>query len=297
MKGLLLLLFAAVPVRALDAEREELSVIGWDTACSVAVTHLAFPRLGDAIVAEPIGTQIGTLTIPPGGQKAAPDWKADWGGANSWSAGTAQKAVSELVAAGYDHRGFPEEIRPDRIAPQRDLEEIIRSTDTLGARGAKDWPEADWIPRRINYNRLATCALVVFERKQAGKPFFRYVLARLYNTSARVVRSRAHLNNGLLLFGEGDLPGALAETAIAAGLYPQGPANRYHHAAMMALSGYLEESIAELAEALKLKPEYRAQALKDLDFESVRKHPRFKALMKPPEKPAPGPKTGAKPRR
>lgn len=295
MNLVLLLLALAAPAKAVDAEREELSIIGWNTACSVAITHLAYPGLGEAIISEPIGTQIGALTIPPGEQKAKPDWKADWGGANSWSAGTAQKAISELVAAGYDHRGFPEEVRPDRIAPQRDLAEIIRTTDTLAARGARDWPEADWRLARINYNRLATCALVIFEKKQNHKPFFRYVLARLYNTQARSVRSRAHLNNGLLLFGEGDLPGALAETEIAAALYPEGPANRYHHAAMMALSGYLEDSIAELGEAIKLKEEYRAKALKDLDFESVQKHPRFKTLMKP-EQPVPAPKAVTPPR-
>lgn len=274
-------LLLATPARALDAEREELSVIGWNKACSVAVAHLAYPRLGQAVVGEPIAARIGALTIPPGAEDFTTDWKTDWAGANTWQAGPARKAMQNLIAAGYDHRGFLEEIRPDPIAPGRGLEELIRSTATLGLRATKDWPATDWRMARIDYNRLATCALVIFEKKQDGKPFYRYVLARLYNTQVRAERSRAHLTNGLLLFGAGELPGALAETGIAVSLYPEGPANHYHHGAMMALSGHLEGSIAELGQAIKLKPEYRAQALKDQDFEAVAKHPRFRALMRP----------------
>lgn len=276
-----LLLMLALPAAAVEVDREELAIIGWDTACSVAINHLGYPKLGEAIVGEPISTQIGTLTIRPGEQKSAAQWKVDWGGPNSWSAEPAQKAIKDLIAAGYDHRGFMELVRDEPVAGGRDLDEVILSTRNLEATKVQGWPGSEWRVAKIDYNRLATCAFLIFEKKGEAKPFYRYVLARVYNTQVRSLRSRAHLNNGLLLFGTGDLPGALAETGIAAALYPEAAANRYHYAAMLCLSGYLEEAIAELAEAIKLKPAYREQARKDQDFETVLKHPRFKALMKP----------------
>jgi tetratricopeptide (TPR) repeat protein len=273
--NLLLLALLTLPIKmasALEAGREELAVIGWNAACSVAVTHLAYPRLG-----EPIGAQIGTLSIAPGEEQAKTRWTIEWSGANSWLAGPARQAIQDLIAAGYDHRGFTEEIRPEPVAPGRDLEAVLVSTASLQARQAQGWPDEDWRLARIHFNRLGTCALVVFDKEG---PFFRYVLARIYNPQARAVRARAHLTNGLMLFGQSDLEGALAETRIAAAMHPEGAANRYHHAAMLCLSGYLQEAIAELSEAVKLKPEYRKKALKDIDFEAVAKQPRFRALMK-----------------
>lgn len=264
---LILLSFLPRAASALEAGKEELSIIGWNKACSVAVTHLSYPRPGQAVANEPIATRIGTLTVATGEEKARARWTIDWGGANSWLEKPAQEAMQSLIAAGYDDRGYREDIR-NGIAP---------STASLQARQDPGWPSSDWRLARLHFNRLGTCALAVFA--QEG-PLLRYVLTRVYNPKARSVRARAHLEEGLRLFDAGDLAGALDETGVAAAVYPEGAENRYHHAAMLCLSGELQESITELAEAVKLKPEYRKKALKDIDFESVAKQPRFRVLMK-----------------
>lgn len=281
----LTLLLAASPLSAQTAERTELAVLGWDGGCGVAINHLGYPRRGEAIYDEPVMARIGSIKIPAGKLKPEPRWEIAWDGANTWKPLEAKKALAELLAAGFDHRGFVETIRPEPAADKRDLDEVLRSTETLATRGPADWPAEPWRLAAIHYNRLANCALILYE----NGPLTRYVLTRIYNTSARPVRARAHLNNGLLLFEQGDLPGALAETGIAASLQPEEAVNRYHHAAMLSLSGRITTAIEELAEAVRLRPEYRAKAAKDLDFDNLRDIRGFRELVAEPAK-------GSKPR-
>lgn len=265
---------------AQSVEREEFAVLGWDGGCGVAINHLGYPHRGEAIYDEPVMARIGRVRIGPGKLQAEANWEIAWDGANTWKPLEAKKVLAELLAAGYDHRGFVERIRPEPAAQKRDLDDVLRSTETLATRGRADWPPAPWRLSAIHYNRLANCALIVYE----DGPRFRYVLSRIYNTAARPVRARAHLNNGLLLFDEGDLPGALAETGIAASLQPEEALNRYHHAAMLSLSGRITDALEELAEAVRLKPAYRAKAAADIDFENLRDIKGFRELVAEPAK-------------
>lgn len=272
----LTLLLAAAPAAAQSVEREDLAVLGWNKGCSVAVNHLGFPARGEAIYDEPVMTRIGTLTIGPGSQAVETYWSADWTGANTWKPDEARKLLTEFVASGYDFRGYVEKLRAEPAAPERpELEETLRSTATLAIRAKLDWPAPPWRLATINYNRTASCVLLIFEHDRR----FQYLLTRIYDMKARPERARAHLTNGLLLFNRGDLEGALAETSIAASMYPTGAANRYHHAAMLALTGELDKAIAELREAIKLNPRYREQARTERDFENLRDLPDFNALV------------------
>lgn len=282
--GLALLLLLPLSASAQEVEREQLAIVGWNNACSVAVNHLGFPFRGQAIYEDPVVTRIGTLTLAAGASKVVTKWEADWSGSNSWRPEEAKLLLSKYLAAGYTDRGYPETIRPARIAPGRGLEEIILSTATLGIRGAVDWPGPPWRLARIHYNRLSNCALVVFDDRRGEHALYRYVLTRVYNTAARPERARAHLTNGLLLFNEGELIGAKEETGIAASTYPQGALNHYHYAAMLANSGEVEQAMAELREAVAQREELRKKAAEDRDFENLRDIPAFKDLVKPAKK-------------
>lgn len=269
------MLLLAAPAAAQSVEREQLAVVGWSKACSVAVNHLGFPHRGEALYDEPVLARIGALTIAPGALEPEARWLVEWEGANTWKQDEARQAVSSLVAGGYDDPGFVEKIRAEPAVPERpELERIIRSTSTLGIRGGVRWPGAEWRLSEIHYNRTATCGLLVYESDRR----FAYVLARLFRPKARPERARAHLSSGLLLFEKGDLEGALAETGIAAAMYPTGAANRYHHGAMLALSGELEKALEEVKQAVALDASYRKKAAEDVDLDNLRDLPEFKRL-------------------
>lgn len=270
------MLLLAAPAAAQSVEREDFAVVGWRPDCSVAINHLGFPYRGEAIYDEPVFTRIGTVTIPPGAERPRASWTVEWDGANTWKPEEARKALRQLVAAGFDKRGYEERIGEAVIEERPDLSELLRSTASLRAKAGAAWPAPPWKLTRIVYSPLTTCALVVYEHDRR----FSYALARVHNTKVRPERARAHLTTGLLLFAKGDLEGALAETAAAAALYPDGAANRYHHAAMLSLSGELERAVEELREAVGLNPEYRAKAATDRDFENLQDLPAFRSLIK-----------------
>ncbi|MEK7858438.1 MAG: tetratricopeptide repeat protein [Elusimicrobiota bacterium] len=267
----------SVSTSAQTVDHEEFALIGWNDACSAAFSHYAYPVLGEAIVSEPIRTQVGTLTIGPGQQKAEVEWLVDWSGRNTWQEGPAKQAVAALAKT-YKAKGFVEHVRPDPIATRPGLEETIRSTSTFAVRSAQ-WPGPGWRFASAYISPLTTCALFLFEDENA-KARYTPVLARIYNPSARAIRARAHLANGLLLFNDGDLVGALAETGIAAAEAPENGPARYHHAAMLCLSGMLADALDELTAALKLDPRYKNKARQDKDFESLSRDRRFKDLLR-----------------
>ncbi len=269
---------SAAPAAAQSVDHEVLKFLGWNAACSLAIAHYSYPYIGEAIANEPIVTKIGTLTIPPGKNKSRADWGISWDGSKTWRPMIAGKTMNDFGEAGYGRPGYVETIRPEPIARRPGLEQLLRSTETLKARDRKGWPGKAWTLARIHYSPLTTCAFVLYELEEAQETFFNYRLVRIYNPAVRTQRARAHVENGLLLFKGGDIEGALEEMEIAAQLSPTtGPA-RYHHAALLTVSGHMDQALVELDAAIKLNPRYEKMALDNVDFDSLYNDARFKKL-------------------
>lgn len=274
MNAALLLALLALPAAALDIEREEYAVIGWDAGCGVAVERYAYPVFGQAIHGEPVVTRLGTLSIKPGENRVRTHWALEADGPNTWDQRAIARTKRELRKKGYDRPGYPERIRDAPAADAPGTRDVLLSTETLAAR-PEFWPDASWRLGAAHYNPLTTCALLVYEK--AGERY-KFILTRVYNPAVRDERARAHAANGRLLFDSGDLDGALAETGIAAALAPEVPLVRYHHAANLALTGRLSAAVAELKAVIKLDPRYAKRAAEDLDFESLRPRQDFQKL-------------------
>lgn len=273
------LFLAAHPVAGQSVERETFAVIGWNDACSVAVQQFGYATLGEAIKDEPVLSRIGTLSIPPGEEASRTEWAVDWRGAHTWNTETARKALQDLVAAGYKRPGFPEDIRVPQEGAPHPFEESIISTAAFSMRARFKWPGGDWRWDRVLYSPMGDCGLFLFSRRDDGRPFYRYTLMRFYNPSVRLQRAAAHLTNSRLLFEASDLEGALTEAATAARMRPDLASSRYRHAALLCLSGQLNDSVSELGEAIRLDPKLTAQARQDPDFAEISGFPRFRALM------------------
>lgn len=274
------LLFLALTARAAEVavDHEKLTLLGWGDGCSIAVDHRGFPPVGIAVASDPITAKIGVLSIAPGETAAKESWRLSLHGAWSWRPVEASRARKDLLAQGYVKPGTVEVLTGAPVSPERDLPRLLLTTDTLKAVSSKPYPGPEWTWTRIYYDPVASCALLYYERKEDARSFYDYRLVRVQNPAARADRALAHLTNGLIIFENGDLPGALAETAVAVTLAPDYAAGRYHHAALMSLSGIVEPAVDELEVAIKLDPQYKAKARKSKDFEPLRWHPKFKAL-------------------
>lgn len=276
-----LLVLSALPAGAqnvdeVNIDREEWHVVGWNDACGVAYTVLSYPKLGEAMAAEPFSTRVGTMLIPVEKEKAEAAWTLEADGALSYSQKALDKAEGDLKKGGYTRKGFPEIIQDVPVGDQPTLAERILSTTTLAPRLKTGWPDADWRWAGGDYNPLATCALLVFQSR--SQPWHHsFLLVRVYNPRARLDRSYAHASNAQLLFDSGNLDAAAVEADTAARLAPELPIARYEHAAMLALTGYTDQAVAELAAAVKLEPAYREKARDDRDFADLRSRPDFKA--------------------
>lgn len=280
--ALLLALLLAAPAAAQNMDdvrldREEWRTIGWNDACSVAFVHLAYPRLGDAIASEPIMTRVGTLGIAPGEEKSKLHWSLEADGALSWDARVVARTEKDLKKAGYARAGFPETIRSGPDGAQEGLAETLHSTSTLGARVKEGWPDAGWRWAAAEFNPLSTCALLVFESRER-KSFFRFHLVRVYDTRARIERARAHTTNARLIFDTGDADSAVLEARTGARLGPELAVARYHHAAMLAVTGHPNPAMAELAAAIAIDPKYKERARTDRDFDELAKGEDFRRL-------------------
>lgn len=278
---LLALLIFAWPgsASAVEIDREKFSFLGWNKACSAAFAHYGYPALGEELAEEPVKTRVGTLTIPPGSEEASASWTLARDGRLTWDPRAAAKAEKDLKAAGYGLKGREERVRPDPIAGGRDLETTLRSTATFATRATAGWPGEGFRLGTVHYSPLATCALLVYTKRAGEKDFYHPVLIRVGNPKVRAERARAHVTNALLLLAQGtDAQSALEEATIAVDLDPDGAAGHYHRAALLSLMGEVEKAVSELEAAVKLEPDYAARAREDQDFESLRWHPRYKAL-------------------
>jgi hypothetical protein len=274
------LLLAASPAAGQAVERETFAVLGWNDACSVAVQQLGYPALGEAIQDEPVLTRIGAITIAPGEDSPRTAWSVDWEGAHTWHKAAVQKALQGLAASGYRRPGFPEDIRSPEEGARSAADAVILSTATFGLRAEFKRPGGAWRWDQVRYSPLGDCGLFIFSRREDDHPFYRYFLRRFYSSSARMRRAQAHAENSRLLFAASELEAALAEAAIAARMEPELPAVRYRHAALLCLSGQLNECVAELGEAVRLDRKLAQQARTDPDFEEVYKFPGFRSLLR-----------------
>ncbi len=278
MHSLFLFAALAVPAAALNIEREEYKIIGWNDACSVALEHYAFPKLGEAIQDDPVMTRVGTLSITAQKPAAETRWALEADGANTYDEPAIRRIRRELREAGYNRTGFDEIIPASATAGPPGSVEIILSTAVLGARSGS-WPDAQqWRWGRAHYNPLGTCALLVYE-KIGERDRFQFLLTRIDNARARSDRGRAHATNGRRLFHNGDLDGALAETEIGAKLAPELADTHYHHAAMLALTGRIDDAMRELLISAKIDRRFVEKAAKDEDFDSLRGRQDFQELL------------------
>lgn len=92
-----------------------------------------------------------------------------------------------------------------------------------------------------------------------------------------------HNNIGIALAETGDLEGAVIEYKEALRLKPDNPKANYNLACVHALLGKPELAAPSLRTAIGLDAKYRDMAIKDNDFESVRKAPEIVALLGEPE--------------
>jgi len=273
------LLFASGAALGQQVERETFSVIGWNDGCSVAISHYGYPFLGQAAQSDPVLARVGALTIPPGAETAQTSWKLNSQGGAAWHPSASRTAVASLVAAGYDRPGFSETVRTERIASLPGLEETIRSTSTFALRDTAGWPGPDWRFDQVHYSPLDSCGLLVFFKGSPSRPFYRYLLLRFHNPLVRPQRAQAHVTNSRLLFDDSDLTGAAQEAEIAARMTPQVAAARYQNAVMLCLTGRLVDAEHELADTVKLDPQYKAQAREDPYLETLRFSPRFQGIV------------------
>lgn len=278
MRSLLFIALLAAPAAALDIEREEYKIIGWNDACSVAVERYAYPMFGEAVAGEPITSRIGTLAIVTEKPTVETRWVLEADGANTYDKAAIPAFRKKLRRAGYDRPGFSETIRDAATVESPGSAEVILSTGVLEAR-PDSWPDTgQWRLGHAHYNPLGTCALLVYE-KIGERDRFKFLLTRIYNASARSDRGRAHTTNGRLLFNNGDLPAALAETEIGAQMAPELGGTRYHYAAMLALNGRLDDAMSELLAAIKRDDRFAGKAAKDEDFDSLRSRQDFQELI------------------
>lgn len=289
VKALLLLALLAPRAAAFEFEHEEYKIIGWNNACGVAVERYAYAPLGHSSRKEPITSRVGTLSIVTALPVAQTRWVFEADGTRTFDPTEIERYRLKLLKAGFDRRGYDETIRNATTVESPGSAEVILSTASLDAR-PDFWPEpSEWRWAHAHYNPLGTCALLIYERIDRAESY-KFLLTRIYNASARVDRGRAHAVNGRLLFNQGDLAGALAETAIGAALAPELGGTRYQHAAMLTLNGRLDAGFDELQAAVKLDERFAEKAATDLDFESLRLRLDFRKLIlkqKHPSSPIP----------
>ena len=269
----------ALPAAAIDIEREDYKIIGWNDACGVAVERYAYPKLGQAIYGEPVTTRVGTIAIVTATPVVQTNWMLESDGPNTYDLRAIERLRKDLKKIGFERPGFAERIRLDVATSDKPgTADIIFSTATLEARPS-EWPGPEWRWAGAEYNPLTTCALLVYAR--AGeRERYKFVLTRIYNAASRGDRARAHTTNGRNLFDDGDLAGALTETETGAKTAPELAATRYHYAAMLALSGRDEEAMVELRAAIKRDARFADKAAEDLDFDSLRVRRDFLELVK-----------------
>jgi hypothetical protein len=234
--------------------------------------------MGSAMFNEPITMQIGTISLQEPAKTASVDWLLNIEGKSVWDPEKAAATIARLRKSGYLLQGSSETV-PSSATAWPEIDSVLLTTRSLGAFSPSGWPAKDFRLHRIHYSPMGTCALLLYHWDGSKeRDFFQFVLTRLRNPRAKVERALAHLDLANKLFEQGDLAGALAESAMAARGAQRDPEARYKHAAYLALSGWHEDALDELKLSLRLEQRNRGRAKDDPDFEGLRKDKRFRAL-------------------
>lgn len=284
-RGLLLLLLAATARGAMSPEEqrlkygyEEVVVLGWNEGCSVAIRHFRYPAVVEGSQADPASGRMGTVTLEPDQSRAAVKWALQVKEGSPYTSHYAAATQTSLQRVGYTRPGYVERVRPEPVVPGKGFERL-KSTGSLEVGYALPWASAPYAMSRIHYSPLGTCAFVVFERPGVPPNLFKYQLARV-PVEVRRKRAEAHVAHALALYHrQSDLYGALEEAEIAATMDPRLAQARYHYAALLATHGRNEEALKELREAVLLDDRYVKAATEAVEFEELRKQPRFKKAL------------------
>lgn len=258
---------------------DEFEFLGWSDACAAGVRYLSFPPTGTGLQGQPDTWAIGTLSLPPDGDALDQDWSFSGSSQKAWDPKPSERAVAELLRAGYSDAGLVETLRDAPVAGQPGLAELILTTAAFATARKVDWPPARYRLTEIRYHRLASCAFLIFRDHGSPRDSYRHRLVRLLDPGARRARARAHVSNGLLLYRAADHYGAEEELAIAARMAPDLGSALYEHAVILATHGRFEESFDRLEAAIARDKKYAALAREAVEFESVRGTERFKRLV------------------
>ncbi len=279
MLTILVAALLAAPARPEDRvviDHETWRVVGWNDSCSVALTKLSYPRLGDALSTEPYATRAGLMTLKSNQESGELRWTLESDGAASWDERYFNNSVEELKAAGYVKAGYPETVL-EAVGRQPLLAQTLLSTQTFASRLISGWPSKEWRMAGAHFNPLTTCVLLVFENRQTPRQYD-FLLTHTYNPRVRIERAYAHASNARLLFNDGNLDAGTLEAATAAALAPELAIGRYGYAALLALTGRHDEAMRELTAAVKLDRKYVQKAREDLDFHDLRSREDFRDL-------------------
>lgn len=148
-----------------------------------------------------------------------------------------------------------------------------------------DYPEA-----LRDYNRAIALAperpIAYSHRGQAYARLGRYTEALADYDRALALNPRyavAHNNRGLLYVKIEAYPEAMEAYQRAMALEPDWATPYYNAACAAALTQDVDRACTWLARAIGLRESYRAMAVRDTDLAALREHPRFKALVEPPD--------------
>jgi len=272
---------------AKKAGTDEFVIIGWNQGCSIALGYKSYPRLGKGMVGIPDEWRVGTVSLPPDSDTEVRTSSYD-PSKGYWDPSRWDHTVGKLKDARYDQPGYPEEIRAAEVTERPDIAASILSTGSLKVSQVVDWPDARFRFARVIYNPLGSCALLVYRDEKRPQQSYDFKLVRLSDVSVRRDRAKAHAVNGLLLYkNQSDIYAALEELAIAEAMAPRYSLALYYHAQLLALHGDFEESLKRLRKVFSEEPSYRKKAKKAIEFEAMRKDPRFKALVKGRPEPRP----------
>ncbi len=256
--------------------REELEVIGWNDACSVAIQYLGYSRRVGNARPGPVFSRIGTLTLEPGSAAQQLKWFYETDGNYTWKKTVVKATMDGFAKKGYDREGFTERISTPLF--DHPSTRVLTSTASLTGRTASGWPPRTYALNRVHYSPLGNCALTVFELKASGEDYFQFLLVRILDAGTRRKRARHHILYARGLLDKGEIDAALIETRTAASIAPESAHARYNYAALLALTGRLKSALKELETTIKKDSSYKKKAVKDIDFEELRRNHRFRFL-------------------
>ena len=263
---------------------EEVAVLGWNDACSVALRHYRYPPFAEGAEPEPVAGRVGAVVLKPDSALPRGVWTLEVKEGTLWDRAQAAAAHDALTRIGFTRQGLRERLRKEPAPPGGPRLATFESTASLRVGYAVPIPSAPYSLSWVDYSPLGNCAFLLYEKQGRPPGVYRYQLVRI-PLDVRRERAQAHLKNAELLYRKGeDTYGSLDEAEIAAGMDPRLGEARYRYAMMLALHGRFDEALRELREAVVIDPAYGRQAKEAVEFDDLHGQPRFKKAIEPPKK-------------